>query len=76
MGTGLRDRIRQCNELARMAREDGMQTWGGWVWTREPDSSPKACVKVCPLEEYVRSIKTAERTGGDGSAGDADARHV
>ena len=61
MRSDLAERIRAVNGLARMAREDGNQVWGGWVWTREPDSSPRACVRVCPLEEYVHTIKAAER---------------
>lgn len=61
MRSDLAERIRVMNELARMAREDGNQVWGGWVWTWEPGSSPRACVKVCPLEEYVHTIKAAER---------------
>lgn len=61
MRSDLAERIWAVNELARMARDDGMQVWGGWVWTREPDSSPRACVRVCPLEEYVQPIRAAER---------------
>lgn len=61
MRSDLAERIRRLNDRARMAREDGNQVWGGWVWTREPDSSSRACVRVCPLEEYVQPIGAADR---------------
>ena len=61
MRSDLAERIGRLNDTARMAREDGNQVWGGWVWTREPDSSPRACVRVCPLEEYTQSVGAAER---------------
>lgn len=61
MRSDLAELISRLNDMARLAREDGNQVWGGWVWTREPDSSPRACVRVCPLEEYVHTIRAAER---------------